>query len=102
MAGGSAKRLRKPALRAGRGGYNQAVMKRKSANLRARVRRYRTGCIVGSCALVVHLLGTSALAQSPAKLPNEDGGYLQWGIALGIVVVVAFTAFLNPKRSHLA
>jgi hypothetical protein len=38
-------------------------------------------------------------ASSPAK--SEGMNILPWGIALGVIVVVAATAFINPKRSHL-
>ena len=51
--------------------------------------------------LAVHMLAVSAHAQRNGKLPEEEGGLLQWCIAAGIVLVVCITAFLNPKRSHL-
>lgn len=62
-------------------------------------RAYRTSFAVG---LLVHLAAPAAWAQAPGRLPNEDSGYLQWGIALGAAVVVLLSAFLNPKRSHLS
>ncbi len=55
----------------------------------------------GAIGLGVHLLASSASAQTPGNVPGEDGGYLQWAIALGLGVVVCATAFLNPKRSHM-
>ena len=42
----------------------------------------------------------TAWAQAPARLPNEDKGIVQWLVAIGIVVLIAAAAFLNPKRSH--
>ena len=44
----------------------------------------------------------SFLAQVPARLPNEEGVLVTWGISAGIVVVCCLASFLNPKRSHLA
>lgn len=43
----------------------------------------------------------SAMAQSPANLPGQDGGLITWGVAVGLAVIVLLTGFLNPKRSHL-
>ena len=43
------------------------------------------------------------LAQKPATVAKPEGtSFLPWLISLGILVVVGATAFLNPKRSHLA
>lgn len=57
---------------------------------------------VGFIAVTCFLAATtSALAQSPARLPGEDKGWVQWLIALGILVLISASAFLNPKRSHL-
>lgn len=44
---------------------------------------------------------TAAMGQKPGRVPDDDGGILQWGVALGIVVLCAAAAFINPKRSHL-
>ncbi len=44
---------------------------------------------------------TSALAQVPARLPEQDGGYMQWVIFGGLAVIVCATGFLSSKRSHL-
>lgn len=55
----------------------------------------------GAIGLGLHLLAESASAQTPATVPGEDSGYLQWAIAVGLSLVVCATAFLNPKRSHL-
>ena len=44
---------------------------------------------------------STALAQRPARLPDEDGGLIQWAIAAGIIILICIPAFLNPKRSHL-
>lgn len=51
--------------------------------------------------LAMDLMAATAWAQKQGRVPNEDGGWLQWGIAAGLVVVVCVPAFLNPKRSHL-
>lgn len=51
--------------------------------------------------LAMDLMATTAWAQKQGRVPGEDAGWLQWGIALGLVVVVCVSAFLNPKRSHL-
>ena len=56
---------------------------------------------VGAIGLGVDLLATVAAAQSSTRVPGEDGGILQWGIAVGLCIVVCATAFINPKRSHL-
>jgi hypothetical protein len=61
--------------------------------------RRRLGLIAGPVALC--LSDGVAFAQQAARLPDEDGGLLQWAIAAGIAGVVLVTAFLNPKRSHL-
>lgn len=42
-----------------------------------------------------------AHAQTTTNVPDDDGGMLQWGVALGIAVLVVLTGFLNSKRSHL-
>jgi hypothetical protein len=44
---------------------------------------------------------TPALAQRAARLPNEDGGWMQWVVAAAIALVVCAAPFLNAKRSHL-
>lgn len=51
--------------------------------------------------LWLHGVGADAWAQRPARLPNQDAGYLQWGVALGLAAVICLSAFLSPKRSHL-
>lgn len=40
-------------------------------------------------------------AQAPARLSGDESVTLQWVIAFGLIVVIAVSAFLNPKRSHL-
>ncbi len=53
--------------------------------------------------LVSHALAGPLFAQRPAQqMPEEDGGFIQWGIALGIALIACLPAFLNPKRSHLS
>ncbi len=55
-----------------------------------------------AASLVVFLASTStAWAQKPIKPPGDDSVTMQWTIAIGLVVVIGVSAFLNPKRSHL-
>jgi hypothetical protein len=42
-----------------------------------------------------------ALAQNEGRISADGGGFLQWVIAIGIILVVCGIAFLNAKRSHL-
>ncbi|MCO6438849.1 MAG: hypothetical protein J5J06_17275 [Phycisphaerae bacterium] len=51
---------------------------------------------------VLHLSAAAAMAQTPARLPDEEGVVVTWAIAAGIVVIVCLASFLNPKRSHLS
>jgi hypothetical protein len=51
--------------------------------------------------LAVHLLAATAWAQKLGRIPDEDGGWLQWIVAAGLAVVILLSAFINPKRSHL-
>jgi hypothetical protein len=44
---------------------------------------------------------TNAWAQRPSKPPGDDSIGMQWAIAIGLTVVIALSAFINPKRSHL-
>ena len=60
--------------------------------------RYQRRAVVAM--LAVHMFAVSARAQQTGRLPEEEGGLLQWCIAAGIVLVVCITAFMNPKRSH--
>lgn len=46
-------------------------------------------------------ISAPADAQIPAKLPGEDNGWLQWGVAIGLAVVICISGFINSKRSHL-
>lgn len=47
------------------------------------------------------LLDSVAWAAKKARIPDEDKGYVQWGIAIGAVALICLPAFINPKRSHL-
>jgi hypothetical protein len=42
--------------------------------------------------------GAQTLQES---LPEDKDALIRWGIAAGIVIIIALPAFLNPKRSHL-
>ena len=44
---------------------------------------------------------SAAWAQKPMKPPGDDSVTMQWTIAIGLIVVIGVSAFLNPKRSHL-
>jgi len=60
------------------------------------------GCYrVGLAAIMLDLLGGTAWAQMPARLPDEDGGMLQWGVALGLAAIVLLASLINPKRTHI-
>lgn len=64
--------------------------------------RMRRGVLVaGGTVLALHLAAGPVWAQKAAK-PADEGTVLQWIIALGLMIVTAIAAFLNPKRSHLA
>lgn len=51
--------------------------------------------------LLFCLSSGAVFAQKPVKPPETEGGVLPWVIALGLMVVIGVSAFLNPKRSHL-
>ena len=55
----------------------------------------------GAAFAVQAVFAAAARAQAPATLPGEDGGLLQWVVAIGIALVVCLAAFLNAKRSHM-
>ena len=57
-------------------------------------------CGVAS-AILVCLSTSTAWAQKPSKPPGDDSVTMQWTIAIGLMVVIGVSAFLNPKRSHL-
>lgn len=55
-----------------------------------------------SATVVVFALSAStAWAQRPTKPPGDDSVTMQWSIAIGLMVVICVSAFINPKRSHL-
>lgn len=58
--------------------------------------------ITATIALTSFVVSTStAWAQKPSKPPGDDSVTMQWTIAIGLMVVIGVSAFLNPKRSHL-
>ncbi|MFQ5494738.1 MAG: hypothetical protein ACE5EX_05095 [Phycisphaerae bacterium] len=57
--------------------------------------------ILVTAALVVQGASATAWAQTAARLPDEEGGWLKWIIAAGLGVVCCLAGFLNAKRSHL-
>jgi hypothetical protein len=42
-----------------------------------------------------------AWAAQKARIPDEDKGYLQWGVAIAALLLVCLPPLINPKRSHL-
>lgn len=61
----------------------------------------KIACIVTLCGSF--FVSSVAWAQKVGSLAkNEGSGILPWAIALGVIIVAAATAFINPKRSHLA
>ncbi|GAG39491.1 unnamed protein product [marine sediment metagenome] len=62
--------------------------------------RLRPTWVVAAGALAIHFSTAPAWAQRPGHVVEEEGGLLQWGIAVGLAIVICVSAFLNPKRSH--
>lgn len=50
---------------------------------------------------MLHTAGALVWAQKEARAPDEEGGMLKWGVALGLGVVICLSGILNAKRSHL-
>lgn len=73
-------------------------MRRETPRAGGRVHRVGRGMLAA-----VPLLpwAAPALAQSEGRISADGGGFLQWVIAIGIILVVCGIAFLNAKRSHL-
>ena len=74
------------------------------AHLRERLVQREAGPQVAAAAalLVVHGTAASAYAQRLQEaLPDDKDKWIRWGIAAGVIVIIALPAFLNPKRSHL-
>lgn len=69
---------------------------RRTGSLRRSVRPFLVCALLSTWTVV-----EAAVAQSPARLPDEDGGWFQWVVAVGLGVAVCAAAFVNPKRSHL-
>lgn len=65
--------------------------------------RSKAARIAVSSILLGHLFAAPLFAQRPVRqMPDEDSGMAQWGLAVGIGVIVCLSAFLNSKRSHLS
>ena len=62
--------------------------------------RLRPGLVKAGAIIALHLTSAAAWAQRGVALPNEDKGFLQWGVGLGLGVLICVSAFLNSKRSH--
>jgi len=50
--------------------------------------------------LTLHLATSTAWAQRAAKVAEDEKGWLQWGIAAGLAVVICVAAFISPRRSQ--
>ncbi len=74
---------------------------RRGRNVGRLATAYRRRLAVGGGVLAVHLLAATAWAQKHGRIPDDDGGWLQWVVAAGLAVVVLLSAFINAKRSHL-
>jgi len=42
------------------------------------------------------------MAQKRANMPDDENLMMRYLVFAGVVVVIGFTAFLNPKRTHLS
>ena len=62
--------------------------------------RVRPGWVVAGTIIALHLTSAAAWAQRPGHLPKDDKGFLQWGVGVGLAVLICASAFLNSKRSH--
>jgi len=51
---------------------------------------------------VCHVLADAAMAQKRANMPDDENLMMRYLVFAGVVVVIGFTAFLNPKRTHLS
>ncbi len=60
-------------------------------------RKIRFGLIAAALILFAPTVGW---AQEKARLPNEDGGLMQWVIAAALIAIVCAPAAINPKRTH--
>ena len=48
-----------------------------------------------------HACSAFAFAQAKGRVPDEDGGIIQWVLAAGLIVVICGPALIPTKRSHL-
>lgn len=49
----------------------------------------------------VFLMTSAASAQiHMERYSNDDNGILQWGVALGILLLLGGVGMMNPKRTH--
>lgn len=70
-----------------------------------RTKATRSGPRIGGAAAalgMLHAAAGSAFAQNTPPLPPEEGGWIKWAVAGGVLAVVCGVGFLNAKRSHLA
>ncbi len=54
-----------------------------------------------TCVLMFHATASTVWAQTPANLPDEDGGMMKWAIAGGLAALICAAGFMNAKRSHM-
>ena len=64
------------------------------------LRSVRRGWLAAGVLLAMHATAGSAWAQNAVRLPEEDKGLVQWAVALGIIILICISAFMNPKRTH--
>ena len=58
------------------------------------------GWILAWGVAAMHVGSTTALAQNVCKF-TEGRGAFPWLITVGLLLLIAVSAFLNPKRSHM-
>lgn len=54
-----------------------------------------------TCLLMLHATASTVWAQTPAHVPEEEGGFFTWLVAGGLVAVICAAGFMNAKRSHM-
>jgi len=62
--------------------------------------RTGVGRLMARGAAVVHVASTAAWAQEPCAF-TEGNGAFPWLITAGLLLLIAVSAFLNPKRTHM-
>ena len=90
------------AVRENRATYNRVMKGNRLLTWLRGAGRFKRGVAAAAALLLVHGTAASAYAQRLQEaLPDDDDKFIRWGIAAGVIVIIALPAFLNPKRSHL-